>query len=146
MYQRIENLCNFALLESLQAEKKAVMFFLIVLCLLLLPSVTRATCVLSEAWYCDSQLECGDKLSGSGGVGTWPVTMPGQDCVCRWQTCYSYGCPYIVCSCCTYQIPAPPPCTSGNPCCGDPKCCGDPNCGGGSAGGPPSGPGPGPTC
>lgn len=131
MYQRIKMLFSFTLWVPIQINNKAVMLFFVVLCCLLVPSITRAACELqgswNAVWYCDSQGECSDKLSGAGGEGSWTVSTPGQDCICAMHCSPWEGC-YPICGCCAYQIADPPPCQNGDPCCKD-RCCGDPCCG-----------------
>lgn len=122
MYQRTKYRCNFPLLTPFQVGEKAVMFFLVVICLLFLPAVTLADCVQSGG-HCTSQGECGDKLKDSGGPGTYTLNWSGLDCVC-WGVSNEPD----HCICCGYDIPNPPPCQDGDPCCGD-SCCGDPCCG-----------------
>jgi hypothetical protein len=121
MYQQINNWYNFTLLKPFHVGKKNMMFFLTVLCLLLLPAVTHATCVLSGiVWYCTTEAECGSKLQPlEGQPGTWPVETTGSDCVCAGATNY----PYYTCSCCEYMVTTCP--SPSNPCCGSSdSCCG----------------------
>lgn len=143
MNQKIKFRCNFTLLEPCQLVNRAIILFLLVVSLFLLPSVTHAECSLSGiVWDCSSQGECSDKLSGLTGEGIWSLNMLGQDCKCYWQSHWSYP-SYVQCSCCVYQIPGPPPCSNGTPCCDDPSCG---TGAGGSSSGPSPGPGPGGSC